>query len=245
MPILERRVEMLDVKDLDVYYGEVQALRSASLTVQKGEIIAVIGANGAGKSTLLDTISGLNKPRSGSILFNGSDIGGVDPSKIVSSGIIHVPEGRRIFPGLTVLENLQVATVARQRNSSEMKTDLERVLSLFPILEERSSQLGWSLSGGEQQMLAVGRGLMARPEILLLDEPSLGLAPIIIEQMFDKILQIHNEEQLTILLVEQNAFMALEISHRAYVLETGQIMLEGNSSEIKHNPLVEEAYLGG
>ncbi len=236
---------MLEVNNLDVFYGEVQALCSISLSVQKGEIIAVIGANGAGKSTLLDTISGLNKPKHGSIVFNGTEIGGMDPSKIVSSGIIHVPEGRRIFPGLTVLENLQVATVARKRAPTEMKADLERVLSLFPILEERRNQLGWSLSGGEQQMLAVGRGLMAKPEILLLDEPSLGLAPIVIEQMFEKILEIHKQEQLTILLVEQNAFMALEISNRAYVLETGQIMLEGHSADIKHNPLVEEAYLGG
>ena len=236
---------MLEINELDVFYGEVQALYAVSLEVQKGEIVAVIGANGAGKSTLLQTISGLNKPKSGSIKFKSKDIVGESTSKIVSSGIIHVPEGRRIFPGLTVLENLQVATVGRKHTAEQIKEDLDRVLTLFPILKERRSQLGWSLSGGEQQMLAVGRGLMARPEILLMDEPSLGLAPIIIENMFETILDIHKTEGLTILLVEQNAFMALEISDRAYVLETGQIMLEGESEKIKHDPLVEEAYLGG
>ena len=214
-----------------------------NLDVNSGEIVALIGANGAGKTTMLRTISGLLRAADGEVLFEGLPIHRESAETIARLGIAHVPEGRRVFSGLTVFENLQVATTAWHRRGSRMDDDLAAVFELFPRLRARSKQLAWSLSGGEQQMLAMGRGLMARPKLLLLDEPSLGLAPTLVEEMFEKI-QAINHRGTAILLVEQNAHLALEISHRAYVLETGMVVLEGDSRELSENPRVQTAYLG-
>lgn len=234
---------MLEVLDLHVYYGAIHALKGISFHQSKGEIVALIGANGAGKSTTLGTISGLMRPRPGKITYEGMDITRVAPQDIVRKGIVQVPEGRKIFATLTVMENLEMGAYTHT-NRVQISRDVEEMFTRFPRLGERRKQLGGTLSGGEQQMLAIARGLMARPELLLLDEPSMGLSPILVEQIFDTIRDI-NEQGTSILLVEQNAQMALAIADRGYVLETGKIVLEGNAQELLHNPFVIEAYLGG
>ena len=235
---------MLKIENIDVFYGKIQALKTVSINVQQGEIVTLIGANGAGKSTVLRSISGLEKPSQGSIEFQRQSLVQSAPEEIVAKGISHVPEGRRVFPGLTVCENLEIgATVWRKRTDS-LADDLEKVYQLFPRLKERSAQLAWSLSGGEQQMLAIGRALMARPKLLLLDEPSLGLSPVLVEQVFEVLTTI-NQQGITMLLVEQNAFMALEIAHRGYVIENGRIVLNDNAAALSVNPKVKAAYLGG
>jgi branched-chain amino acid transport system ATP-binding protein len=233
---------LLDVRDLNVYYGAIHALQGISFTVNEGEIVTLIGANGAGKSTTLFTISGLLRPRRGSIRFQTRDITMMPAEQIVRLGIIQVPEGRKIFAPLTVQENLEMGAYTRE-DKAEIQQSLDRVFASFPRLKERIHQLGGTLSGGEQQMLATGRGLMARPTLLLLDEPSMGLSPIMVEEIF-KIIQEINAKGTSILLVEQNAHMALSIAHRAYVLETGRIVLEGGAKEVRDNPQVRAAYLG-
>jgi branched-chain amino acid transport system ATP-binding protein len=233
---------LLEVKDLHVYYGAIHALQGLSFSVNEGEIVTLIGANGAGKSTTLRTISGILRPRHGNILFRGQDITLTPAEKIVRLGISHVPEGRKIFAPLTVKENLEMGAYTRN-NKEEIHQSMERVFASFPRLKERISQLGGTLSGGEQQMLATGRGLMSLPSLLLLDEPSMGLSPILVEEIF-RIIQEINSQGTSILLVEQNAQMALSIASRAYVLETGKIVLEGKAKEIADNPKVKEAYLG-
>ncbi|AEG15029.1 ABC transporter ATP-binding protein [Desulfofundulus sp. TPOSR] len=233
---------ILQVKDLEVYYGSIRALQGISFYVEKGEIVTLIGANGAGKSTTLRTISGLLIPRQGEIYFQGQKINRTPAHQIVRMGISHVPEGRQIFPNLTVMENLLMGAYTR-RNRSEVQESLEEVLNRFPRLRERAKQLAGTLSGGEQQMLAMGRGLMSKPTLLILDEPSMGLSPLLVEEIFEIIKNI-NQQGTTVLLVEQNAYMALQIAHRAYVLETGRIVLSGTSAEIQANPQIRSAYLG-
>jgi branched-chain amino acid transport system ATP-binding protein len=234
---------MLACKGLTVSYGSVTALHSVSLNVQEKEIVALLGANGAGKTTLLRTLSGLVKPEAGQISFGGRPIDSLSPSRRVRLGLAHAPERRRIFPGLTVLENLTVATASWRHLGTSVKNDLDRVYQLFPQLQERRQQLGWSLSGGEQQMLAIGRALMSRPRVLLLDEPSLGLAPRLSDEVYERIAEI-NRQGLTVLLVEQNTTMALAFSTRAYVLEHGKVVLEGLASELAEHARVRQAYLG-
>lgn len=234
---------MLKIDQINTYYGNIQALKGVSLEVAKGEIITLIGANGAGKSTTLMSISGIVPPRSGYILFQDIDITNVEPSKIVTMGMCQVPEGRRIFPQLTVLENLDMGAYLRD-DKEEIKKDLEYVFELFPILSERRNQSGGTLSGGEQQMLAISRALMARPKLLLLDEPSLGLAPLIVHQIFEIILRINEEQGTTIFLVEQNANMALKIAHRGYVLQNGLIVKTDTASALMEDEEVKKAYLG-
>ncbi len=235
---------MLKLSGLNVFYGPIQALHGISLEVQAGEIAAIIGAHGAGKTTTLRAISGLIRSREESIYFEGRSIDGMAAEKIVGLGIAHVPQGRRIFPGLTVAENLNLATASWRKRGMSIDGDLARVYELFPVLKQREKQLGWSLSGGEQQMLAVGRRIMARPKLLLLDEPSLGLAPKVVEELFETIKQINREDGTTILVVEQNAFMALSIADHGYVLEMGEVVLRGSASELMTNDLVKSAYLG-
>ncbi|MBI4562450.1 MAG: ABC transporter ATP-binding protein [Candidatus Rokubacteria bacterium] len=232
---------MLEVTDLHVYYGEIHALKGVTLGVGKGEIVTLLGNNGAGKTTTLKTLSGLLAPRQGQITLEGEPLLGVPPHEIVRRGIAHVPEGRRIFNRLTVLENLEMGAYARSDGGVDQ--DLNRVFAIFPRLKERRSQVAGTLSGGEQQMLAIARALMAAPRLLLLDEPSMGLAPVLVEQIFETILEI-NREGTTILLVEQNAAMALSIAHRGYVLETGAIVLSGSAAELQENAEVRRAYLG-
>ncbi len=234
---------LLEVQDLVVSYGAIQALHGISFHVDEGEIVTLIGANGAGKSTTLRTISGLLRPESGKILYDGVDITRVPANEIVRMGIIHVPEGRRIFAPLTVRENLEMGAFTRD-DKEEIERSMEYVFRLFPRLKERLEQTGGTLSGGEQQMLAVARALMAKPRLLLMDEPSMGLAPILVEDIFEIIQEI-NQEGVTILLVEQNAHMALSVAHRGYVLETGVIGLEGTAKALAENPQVRAAYLGG
>jgi branched-chain amino acid transport system ATP-binding protein len=232
---------MLALEDVHTYYGHIHALQGVSMTVARGEIVTLIGANGAGKTTTLKTISGLLTPRSGSVTLKGKDITKTPAHELVRAGIGHAPEGRRIFSRLTVLENLQMGAFTR-----DLKTigpDIERVFTLFPRLRERSSQQGGTLSGGEQQMLAIGRALMSKPEVLLLDEPSLGLAPILIQLVFATIKEI-NEQGTTILLVEQNALQALTIAHRGYVLQTGTVAVSGDAADLRQNEMVRKAYLG-
>ncbi|MBF0480757.1 MAG: ABC transporter ATP-binding protein [Desulfovibrionaceae bacterium] len=233
---------MLEVDGIDTYHGNIQALRGVSLTVAKGEIVCLIGSNGAGKTTTLMSISGVTPPRSGTIRFAGADVTRLPVEKIVAQGLTQVPEGRMIFPRLTVLENLMMGAYPR-RDKAAIPGDIERVYELFPVLLERRHQLGGTLSGGEQQMLAIGRALMARPKLLLLDEPSLGLAPLFVEHIFSIIKRL-NQDGATILLVEQNAQMALQIADRGYVLETGRIVLEGKAPDLLQNPQVRAAYLG-
>lgn len=233
---------MLEIKDLHVSYGGIQALRGVSLNVPDGKIVTLIGANGAGKSTLMRTISGLVKAQSGSILWNGQELLGKPIDQIVASGIAMSPEGRRVFDDLTVLENLKIGAYLR-KDKAETEKDLEWVYSLFPRLKERSWQSAGTLSGGEQQMLAVGRALMAKPKMILMDEPSMGLSPLLVKEIF-AIIQEVNKQGITILLVEQNAKMALAISDRAYVLETGNISIEGNAADLLNDPRVKKAYLG-
>ncbi len=234
---------MLRIDGLTVAYGGIEALHGISLEIAKGEVVALLGANGAGKTTLLRTISGLLRQKTGIITFDGAALGRDSAESRVKRGIAHVPEGRRIFPGLTVTENLDVATTAWKRLGMSAEADLANVFALFPRLQERKTQLGWSLSGGEQQMLAIGRALMARPKMLLLDEPSLGLAPRLSEEVYRRIADI-NAKGVTVLLVEQNTVLALEVAHRAYVIETGNIVLEGSAADLATHPRVREAYLG-
>ncbi len=235
---------MLELKHVDLFYGQVQALFDITLRVEQGEIVTLVGANGAGKTSLLKTISGMLTPAQGSITFLGEAIGGKPPEQVVRRGIAHVPEGRRVFPGLTVTENLEVAAYALGYRDQQVRTDVARVFAVFPGLERRAKSYAWSLSGGEQQMLAIGRGLMAHPKLLMLDEPSLGLAPILVEEVLQVVGDI-NREGTTILLVEQNASLALGLAHRAYVLENGRIALEGTGADLLRNPQVALAYLGG
>ena len=232
---------MLRVTDLHVYYGEIHALKGVSLAVDKGEIVALLGPNGAGKTTTLKTISGLLAPRTGAITLEGESLVGLPSHEIVYRGIAHVPEGRKIFNRLTVAENLELG--AYSRSDGGIRDDMERVCTIFPRLRERRSQVAGTLSGGEQQMLAIGRALMARPRLLLLDEPSMGLAPVLVEQIFETVQDI-NGQGTPILLVEQNAAMALTIAHRGYVLETGSIVLEGPARALAENVEVRRAYLG-
>jgi branched-chain amino acid transport system ATP-binding protein len=233
---------LLEVNDLHVYYGAIHALQGVSFHVDEGEIVTLIGANGAGKSTTLKTISGLLRPRQGNIFFQGQELTKVSAPQIVSMGIVQVPEGRKIFAPLTVRENLEMGAYSR-KDGKEIQASMEHVFSSFPRLKERLSQHGGTLSGGEQQMLAMGRGLMANPKLLLLDEPSMGLAPLLVEEIF-RIIEEINEQGTSILLVEQNAAMALSIANRAYVLETGTVVLEGPAAELLENPQVKAAYLG-
>lgn len=234
---------MLSLTNVDVYYGKVHALKDVSIQINEGELVTLVGANGAGKSTTLKTISGMLSPKNGSITFLGERIDGRTPESIVRMGIAHCPEGRRVFPDLTVSENLRMGAFTR-RNKTEIAQDLAMVHDLFPILKERKQQPAGSLSGGEQQMLAIGRSLMLRPRLLMFDEPSLGLAPVLVDRMADVIHELH-QRGTTILLVEQNAEMALSLADRVYVLETGVVVMQGASSEIIQNEQVRKAYLGG
>ncbi|WP_075756562.1 ABC transporter ATP-binding protein [Sporomusa sphaeroides] len=234
---------MLKIDNINVYYGAIHALKGISVDVNQGEIVTLIGANGAGKSTTLRTISGLLKPKIGQIIFEGQDIAGMAAQNIVKLGISQVPEGRRVFAHMSVLENLELGAYLRS-DTKEIKADMDIVFGRFPRLAERRSQLAGTLSGGEQQMLAMGRALMSRPRILLLDEPSMGLAPLLIKEIFSIIKDI-NETGTTILLVEQNANMALSIAHKAYVLETGRIILSGSGQELAESEEIRKAYLGG
>jgi len=235
MPILE-------VDSIHTYYGNIHALKGVSLTVEKGEIVTLIGANGAGKTSTLRTISGLLKPRHGHVYLEGEDLAPYKPHEVVFKGMAMVPEGRRIFARLTVAENLEMGAYSRS-SRAELADDMERVFTLFPRLKERRTQVGGTLSGGEQQMLATGRALMARPRILLMDEPSMGLAPVLVETIFDRIKEI-NKEGTTILLVEQNALMALSVASRGYVLQTGEIVLQDDAHTLRENKMVQRAYLG-
>ena len=232
---------MLEVTDLHVYYGEIHALKGISFRVGQGEIVTLLGNNGAGKTTTLRTLSGLLAPRRGDVRFEGASLLGIAPHDVVLKGITHVPEGRRIFNRLSVVENLEMG--AYTRGDSAVAADMDHVFTTFPRLKERRTQVAGTLSGGEQQMLAIGRALMARPRLLLLDEPSMGLAPVLVEQIFETVLAI-NRQGVTILLVEQNAAMALSIAERGYVLETGRLPLEGGARELAENPEVRRAYLG-
>ncbi len=232
---------MLKIENIHVYYGAIHAVKGVSFTVNDGEIVALIGANGAGKSTILKTISGLMHPRSGSIQFDGKEIAHADASKLVQHGLAHVPEGRRIFLQMTVQENLEMGAFTQKEVSGK---DLERMFTLFPRLKERRKQIAGTLSGGEQQMLAMSRALMSHPKLLMLDEPSMGLAPILVDQIFDIIKELH-AAGTTILLVEQNATKALQIADRGYVLETGSITLSGTGAELAQSDEVRKAYLGG
>ncbi|MBO0996416.1 ABC transporter ATP-binding protein [Bacillus sp. SD075] len=234
---------MLKIEDINVYYGNIQALKGISLSINEGEIVTLIGANGAGKSTMLKTISGLLKPKQGKVIYEGQSIGGKAAQSIVKMGISHVPEGRRVFANMTVEENLQLGAYLR-KDKAGIKQDMEKVYELFPRLLERLKQQSGTLSGGEQQMLAMGRALMAKPRLLLLDEPSMGLAPLLVKQIFHIIEEI-NKTGTTILLVEQNANLALSIADRAYVVETGRIVLSGKSEELTASEEIKNAYLGG
>jgi len=232
---------MLEVTDLNVYYGNIHALKDVSFSVEEGEIMTLIGANGAGKSTTLLTLSGLKKAQSGTIRFQGKDIAKTTPQSRVAMGISQSPEGRRVFPGLTVLENLEMGAYLRR---DDFSADMEKVFAYFPRLKERKKQTAGTLSGGEQQMLAMGRALMSRPKLMLLDEPSMGLSPLLVSEIFEIIRRL-NENGTTILLVEQNAALALKLAHRAAVMETGRIVLAGTGEELSRSPEVQKAYLGG
>jgi branched-chain amino acid transport system ATP-binding protein len=235
---------MLEVRNLSVSYGAIKALHGVSLRVSQGAIVTLIGGNGAGKTTTLRTISGLIRPQSGEILYKGNNIVGAAPHKLVRLGLAHVPEGRMIFANLTVHENLMMGAYL-QTDKAAIRQELDHVFSIFPRLKERDQQVAGTLSGGEQQMLAIGRALMSKPRFLMLDEPSLGIAPILVKTIFQKIVEINRQQGITILLVEQNANLALEVSNYGYVLETGRITLEGESPALKRNPDVKSCYLGG
>ncbi len=233
---------ILEVDNVHTYYGHIHALKGISLTVEQGEIVTLIGANGAGKSTTLNTISGLLRPREGHVRMNGEDLSTFPPHQIVVKGVVQVPEGRRMFTRLTVTENLEMGAYSRS-DGREIDESIERVFSLFPRLKERRNQVAGTLSGGEQQMLATGRALMARPKVLLMDEPSMGLAPVLVDSIFETIRRLH-DEGTTILLVEQNARMALQVADRGYVLETGQVVLSDKAEHLRQNEVVQKAYLG-
>lgn len=234
---------LLELRDVHTYYGQIHALKGISLTVNEGEVVTLIGSNGAGKSTTLRTISGLLRPRHGEVLLGGRSLAQVPPHQIVQSGVGHVPEGRGVFPALTVLENLEMGAYLLD-DHSEFERRITHVFELFPRLLERVSQKGGTLSGGEQQMLAIGRALMQEPRIMLLDEPSMGLAPLLVEEIFNIVQRLNTEQKTTILLVEQNAQAALQVAHRAYVMETGTISIEGDAKALLQDPRVIEAYLG-
>jgi branched-chain amino acid transport system ATP-binding protein len=235
---------MLEIQDLEVCYGSISALQGISAKVEKGSIVTLVGANGAGKTTPLRTVSGVVKARAGKILFDGDEITNLPPHKIVARGIAQAPEGRMVFANLTVIENLRMGAYLR-RDKQGIATDLEYVFGIFPRLREREKQVAGTLSGGEQQMLAIARALMSKPRCLMLDEPSLGIAPILVQTIFDKIVEINRTLGLTILLVEQNANLALEISHYGYVLETGRVLLHDRSDALRQNEEIRAAYLGG
>jgi len=235
---------MLEIKNLSVSYGAINALHGISLQIKDGDIVTLIGANGAGKTTTLKTISGLLKTRGGEILYDGKNIANLKPHQIVKLGISHVPEGRMVFANLTVRENLSLGAYL-QRDKAAVRAELDFVYGMFPRLKERESQIAGTLSGGEQQMLAIGRALMSRPKFLMMDEPSLGIAPLLVKTIFEKIAEINRERRITILLVEQNANLALEVSNYGYVLETGRIILQDQSAALRQNPQVKSAYLGG
>jgi branched-chain amino acid transport system ATP-binding protein len=236
-------MSLLELEDIHAYYGHIHALQGISLHVEEGEIVTLIGANGAGKSTTLRTISGLLRPRGGAVRLKGAQINGLPPHKIVALGVGHVPEGRGIFPRLTVRENLEMGAYT-VRNPADIGRRMEFVFGLFPRLKERIDQKGGTLSGGEQQMLATGRGLMLKPQILLMDEPSMGLAPVLVDVIFEVIRDLNRREGVTILLVEQNALMALSVAHRGYVLQNGQIVVADTAENLKKNEMVKAAYLG-
>jgi branched-chain amino acid transport system ATP-binding protein len=236
---------MLTVKNIDVYYGKVQALHGVSIEVQSNEIISIIGSNGAGKSTLMRTIMGLNKPKVGQITFLGEAINKLKTDAIVKREIVYVPEGRQIFPELTVTENLEMGAYSKRYHAKELHEKIAEMFTMFPRLKERHKQMGGSLSGGEQQMLAIARGLMVNPKLIMFDEPSLGLAPVIVDEMFEIILNINKNKHIPIILVEQNAYMALKISYRGYVLENGFIKYQGKSEDLANSPEIKRAYLGG
>lgn len=234
---------MLEITNLNVFYGAIHALKNISLNIEEGEVVTLIGANGSGKSTTLKAISGIEKPKTGKIKFNGKEINNMQAAEIVKLGISHVPEGRRVFSSMSVMENLEMGAYIR-KNKIEVKKDYDKIFSLFPKLLERKEQLSGTLSGGEQQMLAIGRALMSRPKLLLLDEPSMGLAPIIVKEIFSIIKDI-NKEGTTVLLVEQNAFMALQAANRAFIIRNGEIEMEGSTKELLQDEKVKNAYLGG
>ena len=236
-------MDILDVNDLNVYYGGIHAIKNISFNIKKGEIVSLIGANGAGKTSTLHAISGLVPIKSGEISLNGENVTNIEAHKLVSLGMAHVPEGRRIFTELTVLENLEMGAYTRN-DTEQIKEDINHMFTLFPRLAERKKQLAGTMSGGEQQMLAMARALMSSPSLLLLDEPSMGLAPLLVQEIFNIIERINKEENVTVLLVEQNANMALSIADRGYVLETGKIILEGTGKELLSNPEIKKAYLG-
>lgn len=233
---------MLEIKDIEVFYGMIQAIKGIDFQVNEGEVIALIGANGAGKTTILHTITGLLSPKKGAVLFEGKDITKIPPHKIVSMGMAHVPEGRRVFAQLTVYQNLKLGAYTR-KDKDKIEETLQMIYKRFPRLEERKNQIAGTLSGGEQQMLAMGRALMSQPKIILMDEPSMGLSPIFVNEIFDIIKEVSNSGT-TVLLVEQNAKKALSIADRAYVLETGKIVLEGNAKDLLNNDAIKKAYLG-
>ena len=237
-------MNILEVNDLNVYYGAIHAIKNISFEIKKGEIVTLIGANGAGKTSTLHAVSGLLPLKSGEVSLNGVNITGVEAHKLVSQGMAHVPEGRRIFTELTVLENLEMGAYTRN-DKDGIKEDLEKMFVLFPRLAERKKQLAGTMSGGEQQMLAIARAMMSKPTILLMDEPSMGLAPLLVQEIFKIIERINKEEGVTILLVEQNAHMALSVANRAYVLETGEIIKEGAGKDLLDDPDIKKAYLGG
>ncbi len=234
---------MLRVRDLDVRYGEIRALRGISFDVNDGEVVTLLGGNGAGKSTTLRTISGLLSPNGGSVTLDDESIVGKSPEEIARLGVVHVPEGRQVIPGLSILDNLRLGSSNGRMKSQEVSAGLDRVFDLFPRLRDLQNRIGWSLSGGEQQMLAIGRGLMMNPRLLMLDEPSLGLAPLIVREVFRIIRQVH-EAGMTVLLVEQNAYQALKVADRGYVVETGRLALEGRASDLLEDESMREAYLG-
>lgn len=236
---------MLKVKGIDVYYGKVQALFDVSVEVGDHEIVSIIGANGAGKTTLMKSIMGINKPKKGSIEYNGQVISGLPAHKVVRQKIVYVPEGREIFPNMTVQENLEMGAYSLKMSGAEMEEHLEEQYSIFPRLKERAKQKAGSMSGGEQQMLAIARGLMSDPRLLMLDEPSLGLAPVIVDDMFDVIVRVNQMKKIPIAIVEQNAFMAMSISHRTYVLEVGNLVAGGESKALMDSDDIKKAYLGG
>jgi branched-chain amino acid transport system ATP-binding protein len=238
---------MLKIKNINTYYGKVHALKNISLHLSEGEIVALIGANGAGKTTMLNTLSAVTPPSDGTIEFLGQPLAGMEPDRIVKAGISQVPEGRQVFKGLTVVDNLELGAYLRFRRGgerAEIQKDMNHIYELFPRLKERKAQMAGTLSGGEQQMLAIGRALMARPKLLLLDEPSMGLAPLVVQEIFSVIEKLRSQEGTTVLLVEQNAKAALKMADRAYVLETGRVILEGTASELLENKEVQRAYLG-